>query len=99
MALEPQTEIFMIEDLRIQILSDPEYDMLVADVFYQAKYMFMLYCDNSDGKRIIKANFSSDKDVVSPFDGSIDLKTLMDIIFEAGNFYEARLQSDANPMM
>ena len=70
-----------------------------ADVFYQAKYMFMLYCDNSDGKWIIKANFSSDEDVVSPFDGSIDLKTLMNIIAEAGNFYEARLQSDANPMM
>ena len=89
----------MIEELRVQILSDPEYNMLVADVFYQSKYMFMLYCDNSNGKRIVKAKFSFDEEVVSPFKGSIDLNTLRDIIAEAGSFYEARLQSDLNPMM
>jgi hypothetical protein len=89
----------MIEDLRVQILSDPEYDMLVADVFYQSKYMFMLYSDNLNGKRIVKAKFSSHEAVVSPFEGSIDLKTLTDIIAEAGSFYEGRLRSDANPMM
>ena len=89
----------MIEDLKVQILSDPEYDMLVADVFYQSKYMFMLYCEASNGKRVIKAKFSFDEEVVAPFKGSIDLKILMDILAEAGHFYEARLDSDLNPMM
>ena len=83
-------------DVRIQILSEPDFEWIVADVFYKDKYMFLLSL-KGEVSLDIEIHLPNTSEVVEPFAGALPLADYLAIIEYARDRYIYRLTEGRNP--
>lgn len=86
-----------IEDrLHVQILSDPDFDWIVADIFYDGKYMFMLALRDETSLEC-DIHLPDTSKVVDPFIGKMPVDEYVAIIAAATRKYVYRITEGRNP--
>ena len=83
-------------DVHVQILSDPDFDWIVAEVSYKEKYMFLLSVKNEHSTEL-DIYISDTNEVQSPFVGRISLDNYISIINLAKEKYLYRITEGPNP--